>query len=108
MTGRLESHLRSQRDAGRKLLVPYITGGITADWVDLLARLTDGFVRAIPPGGSPAAAALPGAPPGVRVPSIEGFARCAGLPVSLSEEHVYEVIVVGAGPAGLAASVYAA
>ena len=32
-------------------------------WVDLLARLTDGFVRSIPPGGSPAAARLPGAPP---------------------------------------------
>ena len=41
-------------------------------------------------------------------PPIEKFARCAGLTVSLSEEHVYDVIVVGAGPAGLAASVYAA
>ncbi len=41
-------------------------------------------------------------------PSLEGFARCAGLTVSLNEEHVYDVIVVGAGPAGLAASVYAA
>jgi thioredoxin reductase (NADPH) len=43
-----------------------------------------------------------------RKPSIEGFARCAGLTVSLNEEHVHDVIVVGAGPAGLAASVYAA
>jgi thioredoxin reductase (NADPH) len=41
-------------------------------------------------------------------PSIEAFARCAGLTQSLNEEHVYDVIVVGAGPAGLAASVYAA
>jgi len=41
-------------------------------------------------------------------PTLEGFARCAGLTVSLNEEHVYDVIVVGAGPAGLAASVYAA
>jgi thioredoxin reductase (NADPH) len=41
-------------------------------------------------------------------PSIEKFARCAGLTQSLSEEHVHDVIVVGAGPAGLAASVYAA
>lgn len=41
-------------------------------------------------------------------PPLEQFARCAGLTVSLSEEHVYDVIVVGAGPAGLAASVYAA
>jgi len=28
MGGRLEEHLRSRRDAGRKLLVPYITGGL--------------------------------------------------------------------------------
>jgi thioredoxin reductase (NADPH) len=41
-------------------------------------------------------------------PSIEAFARCAGLTQSLNEEHVYDVVVVGAGPAGLAASVYAA
>jgi thioredoxin reductase (NADPH) len=41
-------------------------------------------------------------------PSIEGFARCAGLTQVLSEEHVHDLIVVGAGPAGLAASVYAA
>src|SRR6185436_10148655 len=44
-------------------------------WVDLLARLTDGFVRSIPPGGSPAAARLPGAPADDPVPAIEGFAR---------------------------------
>jgi hypothetical protein len=45
------------------------------DWIALLARLTDGFVRSIPPGGSPARAALPGAPADDPVPSIEGFAR---------------------------------
>ena len=45
------------------------------DWIALLACLTDGFVRAIPPRGSPAAAALPGSPAGDPVPSIEGFAR---------------------------------
>ena len=44
-------------------------------WVDLLARLTDGFVRSIPHGGSPAAARLPGAPPDDPIPAIEGFAR---------------------------------
>ncbi len=32
----LEAHLRSQRDAGRKLLVPYITGGLGADWLDVV------------------------------------------------------------------------
>ncbi|MFC7245375.1 tryptophan synthase subunit alpha [Catellatospora aurea] len=29
--------LRERRDAGRKLLVPYVTGGISADWTDFLA-----------------------------------------------------------------------
>ena len=35
MTGRLERELRSKRDAGRKLLVPYITGGYPG-WQDAI------------------------------------------------------------------------
>lgn len=35
MTGRLETELRSKRDAGRKLLVPYITGGYPG-WQDAI------------------------------------------------------------------------
>jgi tryptophan synthase alpha chain len=30
----LESHLRSRRDAGRKLLVPYVTGGLGDGWCE--------------------------------------------------------------------------
>ena len=41
-------------------------------------------------------------------PSIAEFARCAGLTATVEEDHVYDLVVVGAGPAGLAASVYAA
>lgn len=33
--GRLETHLRAQRDAGKKLLIPYITGGLTG-WLDAI------------------------------------------------------------------------
>lgn len=33
--GALETHLRSRRDAGRKILVPYITGGLTG-WVEAI------------------------------------------------------------------------
>jgi thioredoxin reductase (NADPH) len=44
----------------------------------------------------------------VRNPSLAEFASCAGLSVELEPEHVYDLIVVGAGPAGLAASVYSA
>jgi tryptophan synthase alpha chain len=35
VTGRLERELRAKRDAGRKLLVPYITGGYPG-WQDAL------------------------------------------------------------------------
>lgn len=41
-------------------------------------------------------------------PTIEAFARCAGLTSTLDASHVYDLVVVGAGPAGLAASVYGA
>ncbi len=60
--------------ADRAVGAPY-TGWTRDDWVHLLGRLTDGFVRAIPAGGSPAAARLPGVVGPDGVPSIEGFAR---------------------------------
>ena len=43
-----------------------------------------------------------------RNPSNEQFASCAGLTVELEPGHVDDLVIVGAGPAGLAASVYAA
>ena len=44
----------------------------------------------------------------LRRPSIEELAHCAGLDIALDPAEVHDLIVVGAGPAGLAASVYAA
>jgi thioredoxin reductase (NADPH) len=41
-------------------------------------------------------------------PTIAQFAHCAGLTATFTDDHVYDLVVVGAGPAGLAASVYAA
>jgi len=35
----LESSLRSARDSGRKLLVPYLMGGMTRDWLDCLRSI---------------------------------------------------------------------
>lgn len=32
----LEGHLRERRDAGRKLLVPYVTGGLGDDWTEVV------------------------------------------------------------------------
>jgi thioredoxin reductase (NADPH) len=41
-------------------------------------------------------------------PSNEDLARCLGMVKPLNEATLYDVVVVGAGPAGLATSVYAA
>jgi thioredoxin reductase (NADPH) len=44
----------------------------------------------------------------LRNPSEAQLSRCIGLSVGIDSSKVYDVAVVGAGPAGLAASVYAA
>jgi len=41
-------------------------------------------------------------------PSDAGLARCIGMVDSLEREELYDVAIVGAGPAGLATAVYAA
>ena len=43
----LESTLRARRDAGRKLLVPYVTGGLGADWLDVVRAYADAGADAI-------------------------------------------------------------
>jgi tryptophan synthase alpha chain len=45
--GALEAHLRARRDAGRKLLVPYITGGLGDDWIDVLHAVAAGGADAV-------------------------------------------------------------
>jgi thioredoxin reductase (NADPH) len=44
----------------------------------------------------------------LRNPTIQQLADCLGLNVSIDPSQVRDVIIVGAGPAGLAAAVYAA
>jgi thioredoxin reductase (NADPH) len=44
----------------------------------------------------------------VRNPSDHQLARCLGLVKPIDPDKIYDVVIVGAGPAGLAASVYAA
>jgi tryptophan synthase alpha chain len=43
----LESHLRARRDTGRKLLVPYVTGGLGADWPEVVRAVADAGADAI-------------------------------------------------------------
>jgi thioredoxin reductase (NADPH) len=44
----------------------------------------------------------------LRSPSIQELANCLGFNSSIDRAHVRDLIIVGAGPAGLAAAVYAA
>jgi tryptophan synthase alpha chain len=44
---RLESHLRSRRDAGYKLLVPYVTGGLGSQWLDVVRAVVDSGADAV-------------------------------------------------------------
>lgn len=48
--GRLEQHLRARRDAGRKLLVPYVTGGINDRWTELLRAMVAAGADAVEVG----------------------------------------------------------
>ena len=43
----LESTLRANRDRGRKLLVPYVTGGLGRDWCESLRAIADAGADAI-------------------------------------------------------------
>jgi tryptophan synthase alpha chain len=45
--GVLESALRQARDGGRKLLVPYVTGGWGDDWADVVRAVADAGADAI-------------------------------------------------------------
>ena len=45
--GRLETHLRARRAEGRKLLVPYVTGGLGSQWLEVVRAVIEGGADAI-------------------------------------------------------------
>ena len=49
-TSELERALRSARDSGRKLLVPYVTGGLGDDWTEVLRAVAAAGADAIEVG----------------------------------------------------------
>ena len=48
--GTLEKHLRERRDSGRKLLLPYVTGGLGEDWLDVIRAYDDAGADAVEVG----------------------------------------------------------
>jgi len=90
------------RDFATRNLIPY-------KWVDVETdEQADAILRQfnITPADTPVVLGNSGK--FKKNPTLQEFAQCAGLTVSLQGDHVYDLVVVGAGPAGLAASVYAA
>lgn len=43
----LESHLRARRATGAKLLVPYVTAGLSDDWLDVVRAVAAAGADAI-------------------------------------------------------------
>lgn len=50
VAGRMEKHLRSRRDRGRKLLIPYVTAGMRPDWIQVVRALAAGGADAVEVG----------------------------------------------------------
>jgi len=48
--GALEAHLRARRAAGRKLLVVYVTGGMDAQWLDVVHAVVEAGADAVEVG----------------------------------------------------------
>ena len=67
------SGLRARRDAGRKLLVPYVTGGLGDDWVDVVRAVADAGADAIEIG-------IPFSDPVMDGPTIQEASRAGAAP----------------------------
>jgi tryptophan synthase alpha chain len=78
----LERHLRGRRDAGAKLLVPYVTGGLGAAWMDVVRAVADAGADAVEVG-------IPFSDPVMDGPTIQEASRRA--------------LEIGATPAGIIA-----
>jgi tryptophan synthase alpha chain len=115
----LESSLRAARGQGRKLLVPYVTGGLGADWVEVLEAVAAAGADAIEVG-------FPFSDPMIDGPVIQEASRqalvasatpasvLAGIAAARSEIGVpiavmtYYNLIARAGDARMASSMAAA
>jgi tryptophan synthase alpha chain len=80
----LEAHLRARREAGHKLLVPYVTGGLGSDWLDVVHAVADAGADAVEIG-------IP-----FSDPVIDGVTI---------QEASHRALLQGATPAGIVAAV---
>src|SRR3954467_14889925 len=83
MPGPLEAALRSRPSSGRKLLVPYVTGGLGDDWPDVVRAVAHA-------GGDPIEIGIPFSDPVMDGPTIQEASERAlaagATPVSVLEQ----------------------
>ena len=117
--GRLESTLRTARDAGRKLLVPYVTGGFGPSWVRILQAVAAAGADAVEVGlpfsdpmidgpvvqEASARALAAGATPTSIVAEIAGAGGEIGVPLAVM---TYYNLIARAGHERMARSLAAA
>lgn len=73
MTGPLEAQLRRRRSEGAKLLVPYVTGGLSPDWTDVLQAVVAAGADAVEVGIPFSDPVMDG--PTIQEASIQALAR---------------------------------
>lgn len=94
----LEKALRQQRDAGRKLLIPYLMGGMTDDWTESLAAVVAAGADAVEVG-------IPFSDPMMDGPVIQE-AALAALSRGTVPDHVLDGIARAEAPVPIAVMTY--
>jgi tryptophan synthase alpha chain len=82
--GPLEAHLRARRDAGRKLLLPYVTGGYPDDW----PRMVEAFAQA---GADAIEVSIPFSDPVMDGPTIQEASALA-LGAGVTPPSILDVV----------------
>jgi tryptophan synthase alpha chain len=88
-SGRIETAFRSARDSGKKLLVPFITGGVSDDWVDLVRACASAGADAIEIGIPFSDPVMDG--PVIQEASVQALARGATPLSVLADVSVADV-----------------
>jgi tryptophan synthase alpha chain len=94
----LEKELRSRREGGRKLLIPYVMGGMTEDWGQALAAVIAAGADAVEVG-------IPFSDPMMDGPTIQEAALTA-LQRGTTPEHVLDGIARAEAPVPVAVMTY--
>lgn len=80
----LQQRLTEKRDSGKKLLVPYITGGVREDWLDIIRACADNGADAIEIGFPFSDPVMDG--PIIQSASVQALEERGVTPTSLFEE----------------------